>query len=120
MVQKLILAAATAAVIGVLAAMGTTAEAGHRHHNHHGNSHGGGYYGGHYGGGVVYAPRVYAQPVYPYPVYQNYGPTCVHSPYGGGGGYGYGYGNGYGYGGYAPYGQSIGVRSGNFSLYLGR
>ncbi len=117
MVQKLILAAATAAVIGILAATGTTAEAGHRHHahHHHGHSHGGSY-GGYYGGGVVYAPRVYAQPVYPYPVYQSYRPSCAHSPYGGG----YGYPSGYGYGGYAPYNQAFGVRSGNFSLFLGR
>lgn len=111
MIRKMLLV--TAAVMGLMAATGSSAQAGHCHH---GGGYGRGYggYGGYgyrggpgygYGGGVAYVPRVVPAPVYPYPVYAPYG-----APYGG---------NPYGYG-YAPYGQAFGVRSGNFSLFLGR
>lgn len=112
MIRKMLLV--TAAVMGLMAATGSSAQAGHCHHGGgYGRGYGGygggyGYRGGPgygYGGGVAYVPRVVPAPVYPYPVYAPYG-----APYGG---------NPYGYG-YAPYGQAFGVRSGNFSLFLGR
>lgn len=122
MIRKMLLV--TAAVMGMMAVSGGSVQAGHCHH---GGGHGrgysgyggyrggygggyGGYYGGPsygYGGGIVVAPRYVPAPVYP--VYPSYG-----VPYGGNP---YGYG---GYGGYVPYNQAFGVRSGNFSLFLGR
>jgi hypothetical protein len=109
MIRKLIVAAAAALAIGVLAATGTKAEAGHRHvHGGHRCGPAYGVYGGPavgygYGyGGVIVAPRVVTVPVAPYPPYPVYGYP-----------YGYGYG-------YAPYGQAFGLQTGNFSLFLGR
>ena len=108
MLRKLMIG--TVAAAGLMMAMGVSADAGCRPRGAYGprggfpGGPGYGYGGYGYGGGVVLAPR----PVTAYPMYGYYPIN-------------YGYGPGFAYGGYGPgYGQAFGLRTGSFSMFLGR
>jgi hypothetical protein len=86
------------------------------HHHHHGGGYGG-YRGGYGYGGYGYRPVVVVPPrpiVVAPPVYPGVG---CNSGFGYGAGYGPVYGGGYGYGGY---GQSVGISTPGFGMYLNR